>query len=83
MKLESQNLDYEETSVRNNFDIDETYKNIKDKIETALKNVESIKDLKPTISWSSKEIVKDQNVLDVKNNNEIVLCVAIKMKKNL
>ena len=83
MKFESENFNHEEEPfTEDNTYHDESLKNIKDKIEIALKNVDTIKDLKPTISWSSKDIFKEQNKMTVENNDEIVLCVAIKMKKN-
>ena len=80
MILEPQHLDHEKTFIVDDSVHDENLKHIKDKIENALQSVETIKDLNPKVSWNPKNIFKGQSLEN--DNNEIILCVAIKMKKN-
>merc|ERR1712106_983612 len=81
MILESHHLNHENTFLIDSPADEEKVKHLKDKIENALQDVENIKIMNPQISWSAKNIFKEQNELE-ENNDEIVLCVAIKIKRN-
>ena len=80
MILEAKHFNHEHAFIIDNPAVNDNVKDLKDKIETALQDVENIKVMNPKISWISKNIFNKQNENE-ESGNDIVLCLAIKMKK--
>ena len=71
---------FENTFIIDNSTVDTDVDSLKSQIENAIQHAETIKHMKPEISWSSKKTVTEQ-IKNGENGEEIILCVAIKLKK--
>ena len=82
MILEEQNFKDENTILIGKPAINENMKDLQDKIETALNDSENLKVINPKISWSSKNMLQDENE-NKQGGDEIVfsLCYTNKLPK--